>query len=258
MNVSFAYARPQRRRASRRGRRWQALSLVPNLAREPVAFDAPLRAAAALPRGDQRAARRRHQRPPLQEDGQDRLPGVEEAARPRARRPIRREACKAATTEIAGRVTARVVPPDLAERLRQPPASATGAPASSYSDYLRKHDPNLWRHADAVRPGHHRRRRRRASSSASPPTSRATAASPSIATTASAAPTTSQLGTTNVDYSWDLYDHFQTLRTYRETRFRIDPAGFEVATGRPRATTARRRSTCPTAGSAASCRCRPR
>ncbi|MFK7788925.1 MAG: metal-binding protein [Phycisphaeraceae bacterium] len=38
------------------------------------------------------------------------------------------------------------------------------------------------------------------------------------------------LGTTNVDYSWDLYHHFQTLRSYRETRFSIDPAGFTVAT----------------------------
>jgi hypothetical protein len=38
-----------------------------------------------------------------------------------------------------------------------------------------------------------------------------------------------QFGTTNVDYSWRLYEHFQSLRTYRETRFRIDPAGFEVA-----------------------------
>ncbi len=38
-----------------------------------------------------------------------------------------------------------------------------------------------------------------------------------------------QLGTTNVDYSWALYDHFQTLRTYRETRFQVDPMGFEVA-----------------------------
>jgi hypothetical protein len=36
-----------------------------------------------------------------------------------------------------------------------------------------------------------------------------------------------QFGTTNVDYSWDLYNHFQTLRTYRETRFKLDPAGFE-------------------------------
>lgn len=37
-------------------------------------------------------------------------------------------------------------------------------------------------------------------------------------------------GTTNVDYSWDLFHHFQSLRTYRETRFKVDPAGFTVAT----------------------------
>jgi hypothetical protein len=39
-----------------------------------------------------------------------------------------------------------------------------------------------------------------------------------------------QNGTTNVDYSWSLYDHFQTLRSYRNTRFLIDPKGFEVKT----------------------------
>lgn len=38
------------------------------------------------------------------------------------------------------------------------------------------------------------------------------------------------LGTTNVDYSWSLYEHFQQLRSYRETRFEIDPGGFEVQT----------------------------
>lgn len=38
------------------------------------------------------------------------------------------------------------------------------------------------------------------------------------------------LGTTNVDYSWRLYEHFQTIRSYRETRFSIDPSGFEVQT----------------------------
>lgn len=36
------------------------------------------------------------------------------------------------------------------------------------------------------------------------------------------------LGTTNVDYSWALYEHFQKLRSYRETRFLVDPAGFGV------------------------------
>lgn len=39
-----------------------------------------------------------------------------------------------------------------------------------------------------------------------------------------------KLGTTNVDYTWSLYEHFQQLRSYRHTRFEIDPAGFEVAT----------------------------
>jgi hypothetical protein len=38
------------------------------------------------------------------------------------------------------------------------------------------------------------------------------------------------LGTTNIDYSFALYEHFQTLRTYRETRFLVDPGGFEVKT----------------------------
>jgi hypothetical protein len=38
------------------------------------------------------------------------------------------------------------------------------------------------------------------------------------------------LGTTNVDYSWALYEEFQKLRSYRETRFQIDPKGFEVKT----------------------------
>ena len=39
-----------------------------------------------------------------------------------------------------------------------------------------------------------------------------------------------RFGTTNVDYSLDLYNHFQRLRTYRETRFQVDPTGFEVKT----------------------------
>ncbi len=38
------------------------------------------------------------------------------------------------------------------------------------------------------------------------------------------------VGTTNVDYSLGLFDHFQTLRSYRETRLHVDPEGFEVST----------------------------
>ncbi|MCC6556684.1 MAG: SWIM zinc finger family protein [Polyangiaceae bacterium] len=37
------------------------------------------------------------------------------------------------------------------------------------------------------------------------------------------------LGTTNVDYSLALYEHFQTLRSYRQTRLIVDPTGFEVS-----------------------------
>jgi hypothetical protein len=38
------------------------------------------------------------------------------------------------------------------------------------------------------------------------------------------------MGTTNIDYSWDLYHSFQNLRTYRETRFNINPDCFAVST----------------------------
>ncbi|MBS1636678.1 MAG: SWIM zinc finger family protein [Bacteroidetes bacterium] len=37
-------------------------------------------------------------------------------------------------------------------------------------------------------------------------------------------------GTTNIDYSSALYDEFQKIRSYKETKFVIDPGGFEVRT----------------------------
>lgn len=40
-----------------------------------------------------------------------------------------------------------------------------------------------------------------------------------------------ECGTTNIDYSYPLYDEFQKIRTYKETDFEIDPSGFEVQTG---------------------------
>ena len=39
-----------------------------------------------------------------------------------------------------------------------------------------------------------------------------------------------KLGTTNVDYSWELFHQFQSLRSYRDTRFILDPDGFTVNT----------------------------
>jgi hypothetical protein len=38
-------------------------------------------------------------------------------------------------------------------------------------------------------------------------------------------------GTTNVDYSWELYDHIQGLRTYHATRFAVAPEGIAMQVG---------------------------
>ncbi len=37
-------------------------------------------------------------------------------------------------------------------------------------------------------------------------------------------------GTTNIDYSNDLYNEFQKIRDYKNTRFKVEPDGFEVTT----------------------------
>jgi hypothetical protein len=37
-------------------------------------------------------------------------------------------------------------------------------------------------------------------------------------------------GTTNIDYSADLYNEFQKIRRYKKTLFQVDPSGFEVQT----------------------------
>ncbi|MEM7036273.1 MAG: SWIM zinc finger family protein [Bacteroidota bacterium] len=37
-------------------------------------------------------------------------------------------------------------------------------------------------------------------------------------------------GTTNIDYSWPLYNEFQKIRDYKETELKVDPSGFEVQT----------------------------
>jgi hypothetical protein len=42
-------------------------------------------------------------------------------------------------------------------------------------------------------------------------------------------------GTTNIDYSSRLYDEFQKIRTYKTTRFEVDPGGFTAQTGQDEA-----------------------
>lgn len=41
---------------------------------------------------------------------------------------------------------------------------------------------------------------------------------------------TFECGTTNIDYSQKLYDEFQKIRSYKTTKFEVDPSGFEVKT----------------------------
>ncbi|BCE03820.1 SWIM zinc finger family protein [Marinicellulosiphila megalodicopiae] len=39
-----------------------------------------------------------------------------------------------------------------------------------------------------------------------------------------------ECGTTNIDYSAELYNEFQKIRDYKDTQFKIDPTGFDVQT----------------------------
>ena len=207
----------------------QTVSLAPNLAREPVAFDAAVAPAAAISRGDLRAARCRHQRSSLQ------------AARQkprtwRGKKPSRRSeaAIRRRSTPPRSR---RKCSPDRPSRCRRDfeqqfdtaRKQYWDCPRSSYSNYLYRHDQELWRMLMPCDPvitvaddvvffecfsGDE-------SSYGCLTVNRGDGFGPSESL---------QLGTTNVDYSWDLYHHFQSLRSYRQTRFSIDPGGFEVAT----------------------------
>ena len=224
MNVTFAYA--GRSDVIERGGA-QTLALVPNLTRDAVAFDAPLRqplrfreAISALHDtviSDLRFKKRDKTAYQQWKAEQSKREGV-----------LRQQAYQAALAEITAKRQA-VVGTDLEKNYKRA-RKFYWDKRLKYSDYLYKHNIELWRTLMPCDP---------------------------IVTVAedclffecfSADESTygclnvnrddgfgksdqTQLGTTNVDYSWDLYEHFQTLRSYRETRFEIDPAGFSVATG---------------------------
>lgn len=223
MDVTLAY---NARSAVVGTARRQTLAFAANLAREPVAFDAPLlqpvrfrEAISALHDvviSDLKFKKKDHSAYQAWKAGQAQL-------RDRARADAA-AAVRARVAEAAG----RPVPPGLAEGFeasRKRYWSARGA----YDAYLRKADPHLWRKLVPYDPvitvapdvclfecfsGDE-------SSYGCLSVDREAAFGPSDRL---------QFGTTNVDYSWDLYDHFQTIRSYRETRFSLDPEGFGVAT----------------------------
>jgi hypothetical protein len=205
----------------------QTFQLVPNLTRDPVAFDAPL----LKPLRFREAMSALHDCviSDLRFRKKDKAAYLawkkEEAGRAGA---IRAQTLRAVTAEIAARHAIPVPKEFFGEydRARKKYWDARIA----YSSYLRRHDMNLWRKLMPCDPVitvaddvvYFECFSADESSYGCLSVNRADGFGRSDAGV--------QFGTTNVDYSWELYHHFQSLRSYRETRFRIDPAGFEVAT----------------------------
>lgn len=222
MQVRFAYRGHSTFRSRQAG---AELNLLPNLAREPVAFDAhllqPLRFREAI------SALHDVVINDLRYQPRDKT-AYEAWKRDEARRTaqLRSQAYDAAAKEILARRAA--VPPDL-ERQFESCRRRYWEARQEYSNYLLKNDQELWRLLMPCDPI-------------------VTVADDVMFFECFSADESSygcltvdrdamfgpspdfRPGTTNVDYSWTLYDHFQQLRTYRETRFRVDPQGFETAT----------------------------
>lgn len=223
MNVKFAYLGRSALTSTAGG---QLLSLAPNLAREPVAFDAPLR----QPLRFREAISTLHDVviSDFRFKPRDQT-AYEEWKKDERQRvaSLRQQTYQQAKQEMLAR-REEAVPPDLEKQFGRCRKLYWGA-RQKYADYLRRTDLDLWRmlmpcdpvitvaddivffecfSADE-------------SSYGCLTVNRETAFGPAAET---------RLGTTNVDYSWDLFDHFQSLRSYRETRFKVDPAGFTVAT----------------------------
>ncbi len=204
----------------------QKFQLVPNLARDPVAFDAPLK----NPLRFREAMSALHDTviSDLRFKKRDKTAYQEYKKTQQQRESaIRRETVKVATADLLARQN-MPVDPNLVHNFEKARRRYWSA-RQSYSNYLYRHDQALWRQLMPCDPV-------------------ITVADDVVFFECFSADESSygcltvnrddgfghsdstKFGTTNVDYSQDLYHHFQSLRSYRETRFAIDPAGFSVAT----------------------------
>ena len=223
MNVALAYlghSGVHRRNGTR------ILQFEPNLAREPVAFDAPL----VDPLRFREAVSALHDVvvSNLRFEPRDKTAYLEWKSGEKQRlAQLRRDELRRATEEMSQRGES-VLTPELQRDYSQCLKRYWTA-RRAYNDYLRQNDPDLWRKIMPYDPV-------------------ITVADDVVFFECFSADESSygcltvnredgfgrseslQFGTTNVDYSWDLYNHFQSLRSYRETRFRIDPEGFDVET----------------------------
>ncbi len=223
MNVKFSYLGHSRLVSSGSG---QTLNLEPNLSREPVAFDAALR----HPLRFREAISALHDVVISDLRFKKRDKSAYEAwkkSEVERVRLLRSETYKEARRDILVR-EAVPLPDGLEKQFNRACKTYWGA-RREYAEYLREHDMQLWRLLMPCDPV-------------------ITVADDVVFFECFSADESSygcltvnradgfgtsenlQLGTTNVDYSWELFHHFQALRSYRETRFRLDPAGFEVAT----------------------------
>jgi hypothetical protein len=222
MNLTVAYLG---RSGLFRGPGGLAVSLAPNLRRDRVGFTGTLRqplrfreAVSALHDvvvSDLRYTPRDHS------DYQTYL-----AEQKKREDELRRAAARAAKVEVLTRPQERV-PAALEKRFKQLRQLYWDA-RQKYADYLRHHDPELWRLLMPCDPV----------ITVAPDVlffecfsgDESSYGCLTVDRGAFAAEQDVALGTTNVDYSWALFEEFQKLRSYRQTRFTVDPAGFAVQT----------------------------
>ena len=223
MNVKFSYLGRSALSPIAGG---QLLSFAPNLAREAVSFDAPL----LQPLRFREAISALHDVviSDLRFKPRDKTAYEEWKKTERSRvAALRQQTYQEAKKEILSR-REEPVTPDLERRFAHCRSMYWDA-RQKYSNYLRQNDLQLWRMLMPCDPV-------------------ITVANDVVFFECFSADESSygcltvnrdamfgksaetRLGTTNVDYSWDLFEHFQSLRSYRETRFKVDPAGFTVAT----------------------------
>ena len=223
MNLNFSYLGRSTLAPMGAG---QVLSLAPNLSREPVCFDAPL----LLPLRFREGISALHDIviSDLRFKPRDKTAYEEWKKTERSRlAALRHQTYEQAKQEILAR-REDAVPPDLERQFARCRKTYWDA-RQKYSSYLLKNDMELWRRLMPCDPV-------------------ITVADDVVFFECFSADessygclsvdresgfgksTETRLGTTNVDYSWDLFEHFQSLRSYRETWFKVDPAGFTVAT----------------------------
>lgn len=222
MQLTLAYRRPSAVVASAGG---LAVALSPNLRRDRVSFDGTLR----HPLRFREAVSALHDVviSDLRFKAKDKTAYEAYRAEQKKREDaLRRSVAKEARREILAKQP-RPIPEGLEEEFRSLRRTYWDA-RQKYSTHLMRHDPELWRLMMPCDPV-------------------VTVADDvlffecfsadessygclTVDRGAFAADRDVSLGTTNVDYSWALYEHFQKLRSYRETRFLVDPSGFESRT----------------------------